>query len=137
MSRATEQVLASILERLERMEETNGSPAVHNYTSARVLTSRASSPASMTPVQRLSAAPTGVYDTGSTPFMQLGDDQSHEPASLDPSDSLSPPAFDADSVLRAGLDHMQRLRNQELSVKTVAADINIPPDLARSWIRSK
>lgn len=130
-------MLASILERLERMEETNGSPAVNNYSSARVLTSRASSSASVTPVQRLSAAPAGVYDTRPTPFMQLGDDQSHKPASLDLSKSLSSSALDADSILRAGLDHMQRLRNQELSVKTVAANINIPPDLARSWIRSK
>lgn len=119
------------------MEEANGSSAVHNYTSARVSSSRATASAPLAPFQRLSAAPAGAYDPGSIPFMQLGNDPSHQPISLDSSYSLDPPALDADSVLRAGIDHMQRLRNQDLSVKTVTADINIPPDLARSWVRSK
>jgi hypothetical protein len=46
-------------------------------------------------------------------------------------------ATDATAVLKDAVDGVQKLRLQTYSASVVTEEIKIPPDLAKSWIRSK
>ncbi|KAJ4051528.1 hypothetical protein NW761_014163 [Fusarium oxysporum] len=109
----TEDALSSILERLQRIEE-------------RTALSLTTTSQSCSPAASLGLPDPARSKTSSTsPEAQL--------QSLD--NPTVTPSSDVTAFLNNALDQVQKLRHQSSSVDTIHAVVDIPVDLAKSWVR--
>ncbi|RBA18292.1 hypothetical protein FPRO05_10587 [Fusarium proliferatum] len=128
-ARATDDTLNAILRRLERIEKSAGSPST-------------TSPQSGTPASlETTHLQSGTQSSRLSPFAISRDnaasDASHRHSTTRNVLATSPhlPERGPHAVLQEPLRRVQDLNLQALSVETVTATIDVPPELAKTWIQ--
>ncbi|KAF5631672.1 fungal specific transcription factor factor [Fusarium sp. NRRL 25303] len=131
-ARATDDTLNAILRRLERIEKSAGSPST-------------TSPQSGTPASlETTHLQSGTQSSRLSPFVISRDrpavaasDASHRHSTTKNVLATSPslPERGPHAVLQEALRRVQDLNIQALSIETVTTTIDVPPELAKTWIQ--